>query len=43
LALLKKENSAAAFLLKPSVIPPIMEAAERDVPGIIARHCQNQW
>src|SRR5690606_37156885 len=32
----KKENSAAAFLLKPCVIPPIIDAAERDVPGIMS-------
>ena len=34
----KKENSAAADLDKPSKSPPIIVAAERDVPGTIARH-----
>lgn len=37
----KKENSAAAFLESPCVIPQIIEAALLLVPGIIARHCQN--
>ena len=36
----KNENSAAAFLVKPWVIPPMMDAAERLVPGNIAIHCQ---
>ena len=35
----KKENSAATSLEHPISIAPIIVAAERDVPGIIARHC----
>lgn len=34
----KKENSVAATLLNPKNIAPIIVAAEREVPGIIARH-----
>ena len=34
----KKENSAAVFLFNPWVNPPIMVAAERETPGIIAMH-----
>jgi hypothetical protein len=37
----KKENSAATSLEHPSSIAPMIVAAERDVPGIIARHCIN--
>lgn len=33
----KKENSAATNLEEPSNIAPIIVAAERDVPGIIAK------
>ena len=36
----KNENSAAAWRDKPCCMPPIIEAAERLVPGIIAKHCQ---
>ena len=36
----KKENSAAACRVNPCCIPPIIEAAERLVPGIMAKHCQ---
>jgi len=34
----KKENSAAAPRDKPRSIAPIMVAADREVPGIMARH-----
>ena len=34
----KNENSAAAKRLAPNNMAPIMVAAERDVPGIMARH-----
>ena len=34
----KKENSTAVFLLAPRNDAPTMLAADREVPGIIARH-----
>ena len=34
----KKENSAAAGLLKPRIMAPMMVAADLDVPGTMARH-----
>ena len=34
----KKENSAAAARLAPSIMAPMMVAADLDVPGIMARH-----
>ena len=34
----KNENSAAAFLFKPCVNPPITVAADLETPGIIAMH-----
>ena len=36
----KKENSAAAWRVNPCCIPPMIEAADLLVPGIIAKHCQ---
>jgi hypothetical protein len=35
----KNENSAAALLVSFCCIPPIIEAALRLIPGIIATHC----
>ncbi|MPM81680.1 hypothetical protein SDC9_128737 [bioreactor metagenome] len=34
----KKENSAAATVESPAIHPPIIVEAERDIPGIMARH-----
>lgn len=34
----KKENSAAATVDRPDTQPPIIVEAERDMPGIMARH-----
>ncbi|MNJ81610.1 hypothetical protein D3C77_804990 [compost metagenome] len=34
----KKENSVAALRDRPNSRPPIMVEAEREVPGIKARH-----
>src|SRR5687768_16383820 len=35
----KKENSAEALREIPCASPPIIEAAERETPGIMATHC----
>ena len=35
----KKENSAALVLLSFCCIPPMIVAAERETPGIMAIHC----
>ena len=35
----KKENSVAASRDSPKIIPPMMVAPERDVPGISEKHC----
>ena len=34
----KNENSAAATVESPDTQPPIIVEAERDIPGIIAKH-----
>ncbi|MNE75592.1 hypothetical protein D3C80_1717660 [compost metagenome] len=35
----KNENSVAALRERPNSRPPMMVEPEREVPGIIARHC----
>ncbi|MNC83978.1 hypothetical protein D3C75_1382390 [compost metagenome] len=35
----KNENSVAALRDRPNSSPPMMVDPEREVPGIIARHC----
>lgn len=34
----KKENSAAATVESPDTHPPMIVEAERDIPGIMAKH-----
>ncbi|MNJ82301.1 hypothetical protein D3C77_816120 [compost metagenome] len=35
----KNENSVAVLRWMPAIMPPMMVAPEREVPGIIAKHC----